>query len=78
MASVGSKVKSISSVAWKSWGAQQKGSSWVQVALVPGRVFEVLKTSVTAVVAGKTLAGWYQVKCLTTGEVFAVSPTDVA
>lgn len=78
MASVGSKVKSISEIPWTVWGAQQKGSAWVQVALVPGREYEVLDESVSVVVLGGIHTGWHQVKCLTTGDVFAVRPTDVA
>ena len=77
MASVGSKVKAVSDVAWRSWGVQQRGLNWVQVALVPGREYEVLNESVYAVFRGNVVNGWHQVKCLTTGEVFAVRPTDV-
>lgn len=78
MASVGSKVRSVSEVPWTVWGAQQRGISWVQIAVMPGREYEVLNESVSAVFQGNIMSGWVQVKCLTTGEVFAVRPTDVA
>lgn len=78
MASVGSKVRSVSGTPWTAWGTQQRGSVWVQVAVVPGREYEVLNTSVSVVHQGNITAGWCQVKCVTTGEVFAVRPTDVA
>jgi hypothetical protein len=77
MASVGSKVKSVSEVPWTVWGVQQSGSVWVQVGVVPGREYEVLNESVSVVHQGNILDGWHQVRCLTTGEVFAVRPTDV-
>jgi len=78
MASVGSKVRSVSGTPWTVWGTQQRGSVWVQVAVVPGREYEVLNASVSVVHQGNIASGWCQVKCLTTGEVFAVRPTDVA
>ena len=77
MASVGSKVRSVSSVPWTVWGAQRRGSAWVQVGVVPGREYEVVSLSETVVVTGDVVNGWLGVKCGVTGEVFAVSPTDV-
>jgi len=44
---------------------------------VPGREYEVLNESVSVVHQGNITSGWHQVKCVTTGEVFAVRPTDV-
>lgn len=78
MASVGSKVKSVSPVPWTVWGSQRRGSAWVQVGVVPGREYEVVSLSETVVVAGEVINGWLGVKCVTTGEVFAVRPGDVA
>ena len=77
MASVGSKVRSVSSVPWTVWGAQRRGSAWVQVGVVPGREYVVMSLSTTAVVAGEVVNGLLSVKCSVTGEVFAVRPTDV-
>jgi len=48
------------------------------VAVVSGREYEVLNESVSVVHQGNITSGWCQVKCVTTGEVFAVRPTDVA
>ena len=78
MASVGSKVKSVSEVPWTVWGAQRKGSVWVQVGLVPGREYEVVSESESVVLMGEILTGWLGVRCPNSGEVFAVRPSDVA